>query len=153
MTTPKPARLDLSRYEGATPGPWHVNETRLSGVIARWHVASKKYGSAYPVCEHTIEQEPSGSEQMINAALIADVHTLLAEVRRLYASEDAKDARIAELERALDRIAICMEDHHLYLGDDATGQDLIDTGGDAAVITAAAFEARAALNANGGAQG
>ena len=60
-----------------TPGPWSVNVTRMNYAVVRWHIASSKYGSVYPICEHQIEQEPSGDEQLANARLIAAAPELL----------------------------------------------------------------------------
>lgn len=65
-----------------TPGPWNVNTTKVDGAIVRWHIASDKHGSVYPVCEHVIECEPSGAEQLANASLIAAAPELLAACKR-----------------------------------------------------------------------
>jgi hypothetical protein len=54
-----------------TPGSWTVNRTMVEGAVVRWHVASDRCGSVYPICEHVIEQEPDGAEQLANARLIA----------------------------------------------------------------------------------
>lgn len=43
----------------------------------RWHIAAPRYGSCYPICEHRIEENPSGKEQFANARLIAAAPELL----------------------------------------------------------------------------
>lgn len=58
-----------------TKEPWNVNFTRIDGAIVRWHIAGKPYGSAYPVCEHVLEESlsdrgPNASEQIENARRI-----------------------------------------------------------------------------------
>jgi hypothetical protein len=63
-----------------TPGPWQVNLTRVDHAIVRWHIASEKHGSAFPICEHVIESEPTGAEQLANARLIAAAPDLLARL-------------------------------------------------------------------------
>lgn len=65
-----------------TPGPWNVNTTKVDGAIVRWHIASDKHGSVYPVCEHVIECEPSGAEQLANASLIAAAPELLVALEQ-----------------------------------------------------------------------
>jgi len=69
-----------------TPGPWQVNLTRVDHAIFRWHIASEKNGSAFPICEHVIESEPTGAEQLANARLIAAAPDLLAAVEELVAA-------------------------------------------------------------------
>jgi hypothetical protein len=64
-----------------TPGPWMVNTTKLDGAIVRWHIASAKHGSTYPICEHILEGEPDGSEQLANAHLLAAAPDILAALR------------------------------------------------------------------------
>jgi hypothetical protein len=69
-----------------TPGPWQVNLTRVDHAIVRWHIASEKHGSAFPICEHVIESEPAGTEQLANAMLIAAAPDLLAAVAEFLAA-------------------------------------------------------------------
>ena len=80
--------LDLSKYEGHTPGPWNVNNTTLSGAVVRWHITGKQHGSCYPICEHVIEEKPEPPEQLTNALLIADAPQLLAELREARAENE-----------------------------------------------------------------
>ena len=68
-----------------TQGPWWVNVTRVDHAIVRFHIASEKHGSAFPICDHVIEAEPDGTEQLANARLIAAAPDLLAA---LIACED-----------------------------------------------------------------
>lgn len=65
-----------------TPGAWHVALTWFDHAIVRWHIASEKDGSVWPICEHVIEDgRPSGQEQLQNAHLISAAPDLLALVR------------------------------------------------------------------------
>lgn len=53
-----------------TATPWTINVTKTDGAITHWHITGAKHGSAYPICNHTIEQEPTGAEQLENAEFI-----------------------------------------------------------------------------------
>ena len=64
-----------------TPGPWTICRTLLDGVAVRWHIASQRDGSAYPIAEHEYEGHPDAIEQDANARLIAAAPDLLEAAR------------------------------------------------------------------------
>lgn len=70
------------KFTQHTKAPWVVCTTTVGGAVVRWHIAGAKHGSAYPICEHVIEQEPDGAEQLANACLIAAAPELLAIAQR-----------------------------------------------------------------------
>lgn len=82
--------LDLSRYEGHTPGPWKL------GRRGRWrqHIDGNNWYSLAKVV--VFMKGPTGPEEMYegiaNARLIADAPALLAEVKALRAFVEAWDA-------------------------------------------------------------
>ena len=111
--------LDLTKYEGHSPGPWsacHDGECRCKQVWATDHpvatVESGIWGDSFPTLKMTggsfdrkveavIEQIEYGeiyeAETAANARLIADAPLLLAEVERL--KEENADLR-EKLEKA-----------------------------------------------------
>ncbi len=70
--------------EEITPGEWKCNQTTIDHAITHWHVTGPRHGSIYPICNHTIEENPSGSEQLANAQFIAAapsiIHSLLQQL-------------------------------------------------------------------------
>lgn len=82
--------------------PWTTNVTKTDGAITHWHITGAKHGSVYPICNHTIEQEPTGAEQLENAAFIVracnahdDLVKALGQIAKLY--EDRANATTIEL--------------------------------------------------------
>ena len=73
ITTPKSEALDLSKYEGHTPGPWAVCTDFIN-------VYAPESNTAITSTEHCCA--PSQAEQDANARLIADAPKLLEELQR-----------------------------------------------------------------------
>ena len=88
MTPP----LDLSRFDGHTPGPWDVFD--YDGQ----YVAVARRSGAYVAQCSGISATIEGEQLRSNAELCAAAPTLLAEVRALRAERE-------RLREALDRIA------------------------------------------------
>lgn len=76
------SELDLSKYEGHTPGPWEVNKLPHQTMYS---------------CDTFIEPAVAGVWQCgPDAYLIADAPLLLAEVKQLRAARQAWAIRAAE---------------------------------------------------------
>jgi hypothetical protein len=76
------SELDLSKYEGHTPGPWEVNKLPHQTLYA---------------CDTFIDPAVAGVWQCLpDAYLIADAPLLLAEVKQLRAARQAWAIRAAE---------------------------------------------------------
>lgn len=81
--------LDLTRYDGHTPGPWQIGYDDGSGpenIVAtdggkKAAFARLRWGCS--CCERRVEEYPLLPVEQANARLIADAPQLLAEVRRL----------------------------------------------------------------------
>ena len=71
-----------------TKGPWSVCLTIQSGVVTHWHITGPKYGSIYPVCNHTMEVMPNVDEQRANARLIAAAPDLLDALKRMVLEQE-----------------------------------------------------------------
>lgn len=84
-----------------TKGPWIVNNTIFDGAICRWHIASHKYGSAYPICEHVFEGKPSSEEQIANARLIAAAPDLFDAISNLL---DGIDTHMVDVSSPADEL-------------------------------------------------
>lgn len=102
--------LDLSRYEGHTPEPWAVGETRKNrGSIREWHetlihVSSlSAQGRPDGNCLATVVLGGPGATSYrredveANARLIADAPALLVEVKRLTEERDALAEALREV--------------------------------------------------------
>lgn len=85
--------LDLSKYEGHTPGPWECDpndvtwirtESEPYGPFGKMHVADLR-GWGYLTGVGACGMDPPDAEPIhnANARLIADAPLLLAEVKRL----------------------------------------------------------------------
>ncbi len=68
---------------GHTHGPWNICTTTICGIVTHWHITGDKHGSVYPICNHAIEIEPDGSEQLANARLIAAAPELLDALKSI----------------------------------------------------------------------
>lgn len=78
-----------------TPGPWHVNWTRLNGKAIGFHVADETHGSIRPVCEFYDGTEAMPPEEVeANARLIAAAPKLLEALQRLLSENDNMTQRI-----------------------------------------------------------
>lgn len=75
-----------------TPGKWTLCKTIQAGAVTHWHIAGEKHGSVYPICNHTIEVEPSSDEQLSNARLIAAAPDLLEALQEAvdFADQDSQ---------------------------------------------------------------
>lgn len=105
--------LDLSRYEGHTPGPWKHQKL---GEPANPYVVAVTAPPGYEHPQFTVAAgTPTGGqgwpavglagrdpmESLINARLIADAPDLLAEVVKSRAENQRLKERVFELERKL----------------------------------------------------
>jgi hypothetical protein len=78
-----------------------MNITRVDHAIVRWHIASEKHGSAFPICEHVIESEPTGTEQLANARLIAAAPLMYEALDKIaYIGEGTTPEEMREIARA-----------------------------------------------------
>ena len=113
-------RLDLSKYDGHTPGPWrihpHANEHDYEIAIGKsFTFKDDGITSAEWICEVEYESVGRSFEYALSdAGLIAAAPDLLAELRRCYAKMDKMKEQIR---KAID----CLDTH---FGD--TGPDYID---------------------------
>jgi hypothetical protein len=64
-----------------TPGPWAINRTLVDGAWARFHIAGRKHGSIYPICEKTFETGEDVEVAIADAHLIAAAPELLGALK------------------------------------------------------------------------
>lgn len=93
--------IDLSKYEGHTPGPWWWNGlNRLASTDFEVLEAAddgRSYGMHYAEIRHHYNQQ----QAEVNARLIADAPALLAEVKRLRADLTEAAQVLDSIERAI----------------------------------------------------
>ena len=79
-------KIDLSKYEGHTPGPWHYEMPPEEGMVIKAgnsHVAELSFLMSN-MSPYTDDVNPTGLDpDAVDARLIADAPLLLAEVGRL----------------------------------------------------------------------
>ena len=80
-------KIDLSRYEGHTPGPWHYEMPPEEGMVIKAgnsHVAELSFLMSN-MSPYTDDVNPTGLDpDAVDARLIADAPLLLEEVKRLH---------------------------------------------------------------------
>lgn len=118
--------IDLSKYEGHTPGEWHVQECGHDTTYQ-----ADAYINGPEGCIAGVWGTRKASGQGPNARLIADAPLLLAEVRRLRADlldTSGREARLGlEYEAAEREFTALRQSHARLLAAIKADADIVET--------------------------
>ena len=114
-------RIDTSKYDGHTEGPWAIRTSKVAGATRMMSFFIRRYTNTENGISKLICSMEGIHEHNADAELIADAPEMLAELKRCYEKIDKMDEAIL-----IARELLMSYYDAVTLSDDEAAQEILD---------------------------